>query len=162
MIEPGRYIGEDGIVRLWDGKQFHTLLTPEQLPSAQTKKTSPARPFPAVVSLLLFVVSIGSLAWAFGILSSLVAHELYSSANSIRAVYGVADAMSNDPCELNSLADALGKERTSGDSDCFEEFSIPVGSVPDPFSLSAGLFLIGSVALFLYLWDRRRARRLNS
>jgi hypothetical protein len=158
-VKPGTYIGEDGVTRIWDGKQFHTPVESldHRMEFSQTPKRRQLSP-----SLLwsFFVLGLLLNSAGIGVAFSAWEHADYSK-NSPAEVYATGDAIRNIPCLVDGLSTLLGKETDSSElpAYCAETEAENDIFVPDPLVLSLGLLAAGSVFLGLVVRDQRIGRR---
>ena len=161
-MKPGTYVGEDGVVRIWDGKQFHTPVDSEtsftKLNAMPTRKrlTSSFLWSFFVLGLLFFSAGLG-------VAFSAWEHAEYSK-NSPAEVYATADVLGNVPCFVDALSTLLGKETNSSElpAYCNESEAENDIFVPDPLVLSLSLLAVGSIFLGLVLRDQIIGRENRS
>lgn len=158
-MKPGTYVGEDGVIRIWDGKQFHTPVdSATSFPPVNAKANRNRLNSNLLWSF--FVLGLLFFSAGIGVAFSAWEHAEYSK-NSPAEVYSTGDAIQNIPCLVDGLSTLLGKETDSSElpAYCAEGDAESDIFVPDPVVLSLGLLAAGIVFLGLVVRDQIIGRR---
>jgi hypothetical protein len=158
-VKTGTYVGEDGVLRIWDGKQFHTPVdvTDDRKEVSQAPKR---RRLNSNLAWSFFVLGLSFSSAGIGVAFSAWEHAEYNK-NSPAAVYATGDALRNIPCLVDATSTLLGKETDSSELPdyCTESEAEKDIFVPDPLVLSVSLLTVGSVFLGLVVRDQIIGRR---